>query len=134
MIMSALFADTFYFLALLNGRDKNHADAARYDAAQPSLVTTAWVLTEVGDALSAPENRRVFLGLLDLLREAPEVRIIPPSDNLFERGVGLYRQRSDKDWSLTDCVSFVVMTDEQITEALTGDRHFEQAGFHALLK
>ena len=132
--MSALFADTFYFLALLNGRDKNHADAARYDDAQPFLVTTAWVLTEVGDALSAPENRRAFLALLELLQETTEVRIIPPSADLFERGVELYRQRSDKDWSLTDCISFVVMADEKITEALTGDRHFEQAGFYALLK
>ena len=132
--MSALFADTFYFLALLNGGDRCHADAARYDAAQPSLVTTAWVLTEVGDALSAPENRRIFLELLDLLREAPEVCIFPPSDDLFARGVELYRRRSDKDWSLTDCISFVVMAEEKIDQALTGDRHFEQAGFHALLK
>lgn len=132
--MSALFADTFYFLALLNSRDKGHTHAVRYDAAQPSLITTAWVLTEVGDALSAPENRPVFLGLMDLLREAPEVRIISASDNLFERGVELYRQRLDKDWSLTDCLSFVVMADEKTTEALTGDHHFEQAGFRALLK
>jgi len=72
--------------------------------------------------------------LLELLQETTEVRIIPPSADLFERGVELYRQRSDKDWSLTDCISFVVMADEKITEALTGDRHFEQAGFYALLK
>jgi predicted nucleic acid-binding protein len=132
--MNALFADTFYFLALVNDRDNRHVEAVRYEAAQVSLVTTAWVLTEVGDALSAPENRGTFLRLLDLLDESPDVRIIPPSNDLFERGVELFRQRSDKDWSLTDCISFVVMADEQINEALTGDRHFEQAGFRALLK
>ena len=131
---NALFADTFYFLALLNGGDQHHAAATRYDAALPSLLTTAWVLTEVGDALSAPENRPAFLGLLELLQKTSDVQIIPPSTELFERGVELYRQRADKDWSLTDCISFVVMADEKISEALTGDQHFEQAGFRALLK
>jgi predicted nucleic acid-binding protein len=109
--MNALFADTFYFLALINDRDTRHAEAVRYDAAQGA-----------------------FLRLLDLLGESPDAHIIPPSSDLFERGVALYRQRSDKDWSLTDCLSFVAMADEHISEALTGDRHFEQAGFRALLK
>ena len=52
----------------------------------------------------------------------------------FDEGVRLYVARPDKDWSLTDCISFVVMRERGITEALTGDRHFEQAGFVALLK
>jgi len=132
--MNALFADTFYFLALLNGGDKHQAAAVRYDAAQPSLVTTAWALTEVGDALSTPENRPAFLGLLAVLQETSDVRIIPPSAELFDQGIQLYRQRTEKDWSLTDCISFVVMADEKISEALTDDRHFEQAGFRALIK
>lgn len=132
--MNALFADTFYFLALVNGGDKHHAAAVRYDDVQPALVTTAWVLTEVADALSAPENRAVFLKLLDVLNENPQVQIIPPDNRLFERGTELFRQRADKNWSLTDCISFVVMADKKISGALTGDRHFEQAGFHALLK
>ncbi|MBI5774136.1 MAG: type II toxin-antitoxin system VapC family toxin [Verrucomicrobia bacterium] len=131
--MSALFADSFYFLALLNPRDTAHAGALRFEASLP-LVTTAWVLTEVGDALSAPENRGVFLHLLDLLRAAPDTRIIPPTGEMFERGVELYRQRPDKEWSLTDCLSFVVMEEQGIAQALTGDHHFEQAGFVALLK
>jgi hypothetical protein len=53
---------------------------------------------------------------------------------LFEAGTDLYSRRSDKEWSLTDCISFVVMQEQGIGEALTGDRHFEQAGFRALLK
>ena len=92
------------------------------------------MLTEVGDALSAAENREVFLKLLAVLHESPDASIIAASEELFERGVELYRQRLDKDWSLTDCISFVVMADEGLTKALTGDRHFEQAGFRALLK
>ena len=61
------------------------------------------------------------------------MRVIHESDLLFDRGFTLYRQRADKNWSLTDCISFIVMGDEVLTEALTGDRHFEQAGFTALL-
>ncbi len=64
----------------------------------------------------------------------PQMRIIPPDQTLFEEGIQLYTNRSDKAWSLTDCISFVVMQREGITEALTGDHHFEQAGFTTLLK
>ena len=53
---------------------------------------------------------------------------------MFQRGLRLYEERPDKEWSLTDCLSFVVMKDENLREALTGDQHFEQAGFIALLK
>jgi predicted nucleic acid-binding protein len=132
--MNAVFADTFFFLALLNDRDEAHKRALRFEAVAAQLVTTAWILTEVGDAFSAPENRTVFLQLLETLRDSPDVRIIAPTRELFERGVEMFRQRPDKEWSLTDCISFVVMADENITDALTGDRHFEQAGFRALLK
>jgi predicted nucleic acid-binding protein len=57
-----------------------------------------------------------------------------PDANLFDRGVELYDARPDKHWSLTDCISFVAMQDHGISEALTGDRHFEQAGFVALMR
>lgn len=59
---------------------------------------------------------------------------MPANVEIFERGVELYHSRLDKQWSLTDCISFVVMSEEGIAEALTGDHHFEQAGFVALLK
>jgi hypothetical protein len=64
----------------------------------------------------------------------PDVQFIPCSDPLMEEGIQLYSQRHDKKWSLTDCISFVIMQHEGITEALTIDHHFEQAGFVALLK
>ncbi len=60
--------------------------------------------------------------------------IVPTTDQLWQEGIDLYQRSSDKEWSLTDCISFVVMQREGITEALTGDKHFEQAGFTALLK
>lgn len=133
--MKRVFADTFYFLALLNRADKAHARALAYTASfQGEIVTTALVLTELGDALSDPANRMEFVSTLKDLEANPQVRIVAADGGLFQDGVKLYAARPDKEWSLTDCMSFVVMTREGITEALTGDHHFEQAGFVALLK
>jgi uncharacterized protein len=69
-----------------------------------------------------------------MLQKDPNAILIAPDDSLFEDGIELYEQRSDKDWSLTDCISFVIMEERAISDALTADHHFEQAGFHALLK
>lgn len=132
--MNALFADTYYFLALLHKGDAAHAKAvALAERLSNPIVTTAWVLTEVGDALSAPTFRSRFVQLVETLRADPACTIVPPSQALFDAGVSLYAERSDKGWTLTDCISFVVMHQNHITEALTGDRHFEQAGFTPLL-
>ena len=98
------------------------------------IVTTAWVLTEVADAMSSPANRPAFLRLLETLKSSQDVKIIPTTVELFDRGVQLYAERADKEWWLTDCISFVVMADGGLADALTGDHHFEQAGFKALLK
>jgi hypothetical protein len=98
------------------------------------LVTTAWVLTEVADGLASTPRRQVFRGLLANLEVNKNNLIVPANSETFEKGVELYHARPDKQWSLTDCTSFVVMSEERITEALSGDRHFEQAGFTALRK
>jgi hypothetical protein len=74
-----------------------------------------------------------FVRLVETLRADPACTIVPPSPELFNAGLSLYAERSDKGWTLTDCISFVVMQQYGITEALTGDRHFEQAGFTPLL-
>ena len=133
--MTAVFADSFYYLAVMNADDAAHERAVRVsDSLGGPVVTTAWVLTEVADALAAPGQRSGFLALLEALRVDPEVSIVPPNEDLFEAGISLYSRRPDKDWSLTDCISFVVMQQRGMTEALTGDRHFEQAGFTALLR
>jgi uncharacterized protein len=132
--MSAVFADTFFFLAILNPSDPAHRQASDLSRSlRRPRVTTAWVLTEVGDALSR-DNRTAFLDLLELLRENPLMQVIGPSQELFDAGIALYGQRMDKDWPLTDCISFVVMEREGITEALTADQHFKQAGFVTLLE
>jgi uncharacterized protein len=133
--MMARFADTFYYLALLNPQDAWHKRVtAMAETLKGSLVTTAWVLTEVADALSAPEHRAGLVEFLDSLRLDPESLVIPASQDLFEQGIELYRARLDKDWPLTDCISFVVMREHEIADALTGDHHFAQAGFRILLR
>jgi predicted nucleic acid-binding protein len=128
--MTAVFADTFYYLALTNPGDQAHPRTLTLAQKMTGpVVTTTWVLTEVGDALSAPVARPVFLSLIRSLRSDHETEIIPSDPGLFERGLDLFERRPDKAWTMTDCISFVVMTDR----GLTGDRHFEQAGFRALL-
>ena len=97
------------------------------------LTTTEFVLVEVANALSTPSTRLQAVKLIDGLRQLPAVRIIPVSQELLDAGLALYRNRPDKEWSLTDCTSFVVMQQERITEAFTSDHHFEQAGFTKLL-
>jgi uncharacterized protein len=133
--MTARFADTFFFFALGNPQDPAHEQARRFAAPDTGpLVTTAWVLTELADGLSSPANRPAFLSLLRSLQNNAAFEIVPPDEDVFARGIDLFARRPDKAWSLTDCISFVVMTDRGLNEALTGDHHFEQAGFRALLR
>jgi uncharacterized protein len=97
-------------------------------------ITTDWVITEIADGLSKIHDRERFMDLYRHIQLSPAIRVVPASRPLLEEAIALYASRPDKDWPLTDCVSFVVMRDEGITQALTGDQHFEQAGFTALLK
>jgi len=133
--MRRVFADSYYFFALLNRNEHRHLQAREFAATfQGEMTTTGWILTELGDGLSAPQRRTTFLGLRTELLTSPHVLVLPCSDELLGAGVELFGSRLDKSWSLTDCISFVVMQRQGITEALTGDHHFEQAGFVALLK
>ena len=133
--MRTVFADSFYFFALANEKDPARAKAQAFaQTYQGKVVTTGWVLTEVGDGLAHPDNRPAFLSIVNTLRHEPNVRIVSCDDALLDAGITMFRNRPDKSWSLTDCISFVVMQREGVTEALTGDHHFEQAGFIALLK
>ena len=119
---------------LYSARDSAHDHAVGFSKRYPGeFVTTAWVLTELADAFSIPGKRQRVMALFERLRADPKVAIVPASEELFNLGLDLYGSRSDKDWSLTDCISFVVMSRHGLTEALTGDSHFEQAGFRALL-
>ncbi len=133
--MRVVFADTCYYLALLLERDQ-YAELARNftkDFAGEFVTTTA-VLTEVGNWLSRNEQRSCFMPFVDYLFDSSEVDVVHASYAEWERAGRLYDERPDKSWSLTDCLSFVVMQDRELTEALTADHHFEQAGFTILLK
>jgi len=130
-----VFADTFYFLSLLGPTDESHHKAIAATVGRTGrLVTTAWVVTELANALHRTSDRPAFLNTFAALRADDGVVLVPPDQALFDAGVDLYSHRSDKEWSLTDCISFVVMRERGIDEALTGDHHFEQAGFVALLR
>ena len=132
--MNAVFADTFYYLALLDKAEPGHQRALTESNPSRTIVTTEFILLELGSACARAEDHADFLALVAGMRASPRVRIVPLTSGLFNRGLDLMRQRTDKNWSLTDCISFVVMGDEGLHEALTGDQHFEQAGFKALLK
>jgi uncharacterized protein len=97
-------------------------------------VTTRWVLAELANAMAAPLTRTGCAAYMRFLETDEDVEIIGDEGDLYERGLRLYEERPDKEWSLTDCISFVVMQRKRLKEALTGDHHFEQAAFVALLK
>lgn len=133
--MKPVFADTFFYLAILCPTDAHHAQATRWSVHYDGpLLTTAWVLTELADAFGKTTQRAGFVRLHQSMLDDPKMEIVPASDELWERGLKLYSSRPDKDWSLTDCISFIVMQERGLKDALTGDHHFEQAGFKALLK
>lgn len=132
--MTTVFAGTSYYLALLAQGDVSHeAAVAQSRVPRRRFVTTDYVLTELGAALSHTSERGEFLALWDGLVGDPNCEIVPAGRELLLRAKALYAARPDKHWSLTDCTSFVVMTDAGLTDALTGDRHFLQASFRALL-
>lgn len=132
--MTKRFVDTGYWLALHNTGDRLHG-RARALAVMPQgpLVTTEAVLLEVGDALAGRHSRELAIALLKDIRTESQIEVVPLSPDLFARAVQLYAERPDKEWGLTDCVSFVVMGDRGILEALAADQHFVQAGFRAIL-
>ena len=128
-----VFADAFFSVALINRNDEHHARVMEWARGfHGEIVTTQWVLTEVADAFAESRTRRQLKAGFEALANDPATRIIEVSPAHFTRGMSLYNERPDKAWSLTDCISFVVMADEGLSEALTGDHHFEQAGFVAL--
>jgi len=133
--MTPAFADTSFYLALFNPRDRFHQKAVELSRElNRRTVTTEFVLLEVANALcGTPLGRERFFTLWIQIVANPAVAIVPASHEIFERGIEHYRNRRDKSWSLTDCISFVVMEEHGLTDALTADHHFQQAGFIAML-
>lgn len=132
--MKPVFADTSYYLALVNPNDPYRERAlALGNGVLGQIFLTDYILVELGSALSRGADRAVFLNLLVDLRDDESITVIPADNSLFAEGVAWFGERPDKNWSLVDCLSFVVMKKRRLKEALTVDRHFAQAGFRALL-
>ena len=136
MTNDRLFLDTAFVVALLNPKDALHEKAKPYLAAlnkAREVWTTEAVLTEIGNAFGA--SRRVdAASFIELCFTTSNIHVISISTTLFRRALTFYKQRPDKEWGLTDCVSFIVMQDQGLIDALTHDIHFQQAGFRALLR
>jgi uncharacterized protein len=131
--MTAIFADTFCYIAMLDVADAHHKRVSSFLAQHKGFtITTRWILAETADALCITKTRQMAASFLLDMESDPDTIIVKQSEELYHQGLQLYAERPDKEWSLTDCISFVVMEQHAISEALTGDRHFEQAGFKAI--
>lgn len=134
-MMARVFLDTVYVEALLNPRDQYHPQAlelAQRLRAYAEVWTTEAILIEVGNALSAIDRMSAVRFIQRSYRTA-NVHVNPVDTTLLGQAVRLYEARGDKEWGLTDCISFIVMQKRQITDVATADHHFRQAGFRALL-
>lgn len=131
-----LFLDTAFVQALLNRNDQYHSIAkARLNelSAAKEVWTTEAILIEIGNALSS-SHREGAVRFIKQCYATPNTHVVPVDTGLLNRALALYDERTDKDWGLTDCISFVVMSDQNLTDAMTTDRHFIQAGFQALMR
>lgn len=139
MPKAAVFLDSAYAIALSAPKDEHHqlalALAESIEAEGTQLITTRAVIVEIGDALSSSQHRQAAIKLLASFERDPEfIEVVPISEQLYAKAFELYRTRPDKEWGMTDCISFIVMQERNMMEALTTDKHFQQAGFRALLR
>jgi predicted nucleic acid-binding protein len=135
MVLDRFFLDTAYVIALLNSHDSYHEKAAKllsqiHNAQE--VWTTEAVLTEIGNSLSC-SNRSAAVAFINSCYVTLNVKVVTVDRILFRRAVEFYHSRKDKEWGLTDCISFIIMEDYGLTEALTTDEHFQQAGFRVVL-
>ena len=132
--MTKSLIDTSYIIALVSERDENHEKAnelvAEYDKQQ--LCVTDAVLLEIGNAL-ARNHKQKAIEIIEQAFGSDRIEVIRVDESLFDKGFELYKSHADKTWGLVDCISFVVMRENGITDALTSDKHFVQAGFRALM-
>ena len=134
---NSVFLDTNGWPALVNASDHLHsqADATWRDLGHRgySVVLTDWIIAETGNGLARTRARDRFPQIARAVLRDVRCQVVFITPSLLARAIELYMARTDKQWGLMDCASFIVMADEKIVEALTNDRHFEQAGFKALL-
>ena len=133
--MKLIFADTLFLLALVRTKDQHHRRARLWEKSiSGQLLTTEYVIVEFCDACARGELRQRCPAYIRSLRANPAVTIVAASDKLVDEGLRPFESRNDKTWGLTDCISFSVMRAYRVSDALTADAHFEQAGFRALLR
>ena len=134
--MKQIFADTSYWIGLVNPRDQIHQKVIEITQQLSSvrLVTTEMVLVELLNSFSDSPFRRAVAGMVLKLRNDRNLRIVPQTSEQFASALQRYQRTADKSWSLTDCASFQAMEAERIAAALTHDQHFAQAGFETLLR
>ncbi len=135
--MKQIFADTFYWVALINKKDNWHQRVIELTSTLKNveIVTTDEVLIEVLNFLSAmvPLRGRTVKFVDDIMQNT-HIKVIPQNRESFLQGFNLYRRRLDKEYSLTDCISMTVMQRLKINEVLTHDHHFKQEGFIILFE
>jgi predicted nucleic acid-binding protein len=133
-VADRIFIDTMYIVALVNENDEHHEKAfalsQKYE--KSSFVTTDAVLLEIANAL-ARNYKEQAIKIIEHFRSFDDVEIVHLSPTLFEKAFQRYKTYVDKDWSLVDCISFEVMHEKGLTNVLTGDKHFKQAGFNCLM-
>ena len=132
--MNKKFLDTSFTIALINDKDQYHGKAQEISPlyVRDYLVTTDAVLLEIGNA-PAKDFRNEDSTVVRTLRNSSKTAVIEINSDLSERGLEIYATYADKSWGLVDCISFVVMKEQNITDALTCDKHFVQASFRALM-
>ena len=137
--MTAYFADASYWIALVTPTDRFHELAIEYRTLleNEQILTTQMVLNEVLSPRSGTtrQRRMAAVEMIDQIRQNPQVAVIPQTPEQFDSALDLLRKRADdKEWSITDCASFLAMWQRGIWNALTSDHHFRQAGFAVLLR
>lgn len=136
--MPEVFADTGYWIALLNPDDSLNARARELTTIwqDETIVTTEMVFTELlnHESRGGVYKRLLTAQAVSTWTARPLVEVVPQTTNQFHNALERYRARPDHAWSLVDCASFILMEERGIQEALAFDRHFEQAGFTALLR
>jgi len=136
--MTPIFADTSYWIALLNPKDELHAKAVfvseKFSSAR--IVTSEMVLVELLNSFSdaGPRSRQAAAAIAEGLRANRRVNVVAQTPEQFEDALQRYKRAADKSWSITDCASFEIMEHERVQAAFTHDRHFAQAGYEALLR
>jgi hypothetical protein len=134
--MKIIFADSFYWIALLSPKDTWHSRVIEWSQSSPdvSLVITDGIIDEIFAHFSKQGDilRGKVIELYQNILDEPNIQLIAYNQELRQAGIELYQKRSDKGYSLTDCISMIIMKKLNISEVLTNDKHFSQEGFTIL--